>query len=319
MTDKEKKQKAKEFAADWHDKGYEKGETSRFWIDLLGRVFAIPNAANYIEFEKQIKLDNGKQGFIDGYIPSVKVLIEQKGSHVDLRKPERQSDGTMQTPYQQARRYENEILKNEQPDWIILCNFQEFIVYDMRVDKKAPVLEFTLDLLPKEFAKLDFLVDKNVKKIINEVDISISAGKLVSELYDALLEQYADTVSPESLRSLNILCVRLVFCFFAEDAGVFSGVNIFGKYLDKFRNDLPSMRRTLLDVFRILDTPNSERDPYDDPSLLKFPYVNGGLFDKNLHVTVPPFNDKIAEIIIDKASYGFDWSGISPDHIRRGL
>lgn len=187
MTDKEKKLKAKEFAEDWSGKDYEKGETSRFWIDLLDRVYGVANAANYIEFEKQIKLENGKQGFIDGYIPSVKVLIEQKGSHVDLRKPERQSDRTMQTPYQQARRYENEILKDEQPDWIILCNFNEFIVYDMRVDKKIPVLEFTLDNLPKMFAQLDFLVDNNVRKIINEVDISIAACKLVSELYDALL------------------------------------------------------------------------------------------------------------------------------------
>lgn len=311
MNAMEQKTAAKKFAADWSGKGYEKGETARFWIDLLDRVFGVPNAANYIEFEKQIKLENGNQGFIDGYIPSVKVLIEQKGSHVDLRKPERQSDGTMQTPYQQARRYENEILKDEQPDWIILCNFNEFIVYDMRVDKKSPVLEFTLDRLPKEYPNLEFLVDKNVQKVINEVDISIAAGKLVSELYDALLEQYDDPTSPDNLRSLNILCVRLVFCFYAEDAGVFKGSNIFGKYLDKFRSDLPTMRRTLIELFKHLDTPESEWDKYDT-ELNQFPYVNGGLFDKNLNITIPPFNEKISEIIIDKASYGFDWAGISP-------
>lgn len=311
MNAMEQKTVAKKFAADWSGKGYEKGETARFWIDLLDRVFGVPNAANYIEFEKQIKLENGNQGYIDGYIPSVKVLIEQKGSHVDLRKPERQSDGTMQTPYQQARRYENEILKDEQPDWIILCNFNEFIVYDMRVDKKSPVLEFTLDRLPKEYPNLEFLVDKNVRKVINEVDISIAAGKLVSELYDALLEQYDDPKSSDNLRSLNILCVRLVFCFYAEDAGVFKGSNTFGKYLDKFRNDLPTMRRTLIELFKHLDTPESEWDKYDT-ELNQFPYVNGGLFDKNLNITIPPFNEKISEIIIDKASYGFDWAGISP-------
>lgn len=311
MTDKEKKLKAKEFAADWSGKGYEKGETSRFWIDLLDRVYGVENAANYIEFEKQIKLENGNQGFIDGYIPSVKVLIEQKGSHVDLRKPEKQSDGTFLTPYQQSRRYENEILKDEQPDWIILCNFTEFIVYDMRVDKKSPVLEFTLDNLPKVFSQLDFLVDKNFRKVINEVDISIAAGKLVSEMYDAFLEQYDDPQSPENLRSLNVLCVRLVFCFYAEDAGVFKGSNLFGKYLDKFRGDLPTMRRTLIELFKHLDTPEAEWDKYDT-ELNQFPYVNGGLFDKKLNITIPPFNEKIAEIIIDKASYGFDWAGISP-------
>lgn len=311
MTDKEKKQKAKDFAADWNGKGYEKGETSRFWIDLLGRVFGIPNAANYIEFEKQIKLDNGNQGFIDGYIPSVKVLIEQKGSKVDLRKPEKQSDGTMQTPYQQARRYENEILKNEQPDRIILCNFTEFIVYDMRVDKKSPVLEFALENLPKNVFQLDFLVDKNEQKIIRETEISIAAGKLVSELYDALLEQYDDPADPENLRSLNILCVRLVFCFYAEDAGVFGGSNMFGKFLDKFKNDLPTMRKMMIELFKHLDTPQNEWDEYDT-DFNQFPYVNGGLFDKNLKVKIPPFNEKIAEIIVEKASYGFDWKDISP-------
>lgn len=312
MTDKEKKLKAKEFAADWSGKGYEKGETSRFWIDLLDRVFGVPNAANYMEFEKQIKLENGKQGFIDGYIPAVKVLIEQKGSHVDLRKPEKQSDGTFLTPYQQSRRYENEILKDEQPDWIIICNFSEFIIYDMRVDKKKPVLEFKLEDLPKEYANLEFLVDNSVQKIISEVDISIAAGKLVAEMYDALLEGYGDEPTPDDLRSLNILCVRLVFCFYAEDAGVFGGNNLFGKYLDQFRQQPMTMRKMLIELFRILDTPKDERDPYDDPSLLEFPYVNGGLFDKNLKIIYPKFTEKIAEMMIDKASSGFDWSGISP-------
>lgn len=311
MTDKEKKLKVKDFVSDWSNKGYEKGETSRFWIDLLGRVLGIPNAANYIEFEKPIKLENGKQGFMDGYIPSSKVLIEQKGSHVDLRKPEKQSDGTMKTPYQQARRYENEILKNEQPDWIILCNFSEFIVYDMRVDKKLPVLEFTLDNLPKNVFQLDFLIDKNAQKVIRETEISIAAGKLVSQLYDALLEQYDDPAESENLRSLNILCVRLVFCFYAEDAGVFTGSNTFGKFLEKFKNDLPGMRRNLIELFKHFDTPQDEWDEYD-MDFNQFPYVNGGLFDKNLKVKVPPFNEKIADIIINEACYGFDWKDISP-------
>ena len=311
MTDKEMKSKAREFVKSWNGKGYEKGETQRFWIDLLDRVFGVPNASNYIEFEKPIKLESGKQGFIDGYIPSVKVLIEQKGSHVDPRKPEKQSDGTFQTPYQQARRYENQILQNEQPHWIIVCNFSEFIIYDMRVDKTKPVCEFTLDNLPNEIANLQFLVDTNVKKVITEVEISVAAGALVSEMYDALLEQYSDPTAPETLHSLNVLCVRLVFCFYAENAGVFKA-NSFGRYLDKYRKEPQNMRKVLIEVFRTLDTPYNERDPYDDKELLDFPYVNGGLFDKNLKITIPAFNEKIAEIIIDKASFGFNWSAISP-------
>ena len=311
MTDKERKLKAREFVKDWSGKGYEKGETQRFWIDLLDRVFGVPNASNYIEFEKPIKLESGKQGFIDGYIPSAKVLIEQKGSHVDPRKPEKQSDGTFQTPYQQAHRYENQILKNEQPDWIIVCNFSEFIIYDMRVDKTKPVREFTLEELPNELANLQFLVDTNVKKVITEVEISVAAGALVSEMCDAFLEQYSDPESPETLHSLNVLCVRLVFCFYAENAGIFKS-NSFGRYLDKFRTEPQVMRKMLTELFRMLDTPYDERDPYDDKELLEFPYVNGGLFDKNLKITIPAFNEKIAEIIIDKASFGFNWSAISP-------
>ena len=311
MTDKEMKSKAREFVKSWNGKGYEKGETQRFWIDLLDRVFGVPNASNYIEFEKPIKLESGKQGFIDGYIPSVKVLIEQKGSHIDPRKPEKQSNGTFQTPYQQARRYENQILKDEQPDWIIVSNFNEFIIYDMRVDKTKPVCEFTLDDLPNKIANLQFLVDTNIKKVITEVEISVAAGALVSELYDALLEQYSDPTAPETLHSLNVLCVRLVFCFYAENAGVFKA-NSFGRYLDKYRKEPQNMRKVLIEVFRTLDTPYNERDPYDDKELLDFPYVNGGLFDKNLKIAIPAFNEKIAEIIIDKASFGFNWSAISP-------
>ncbi len=299
-------QAAKKFAEFWKDKGYEKGESQKFWIDLLEHVYGVENISEYISFEDQVKLDH--TSFIDGYIPSTHVLIEQKGLGKDLKKGIKQSDGSVLSPFQQAKRYAAELPYSQRPRWIVTCNFSEFLVYDMEKPNGEPEQIFLKDL-PKEYYRLQFLVNKEDEHIKKEMEVSLQAGELVGKLYNALLAQYINPESPESLKSLNMLCVRLVFCLYAEDSGVFGRHSMFHDYLAQF--DKNSIRKALIELFKILDTPDSERDPYDKTALSEFPYVNGGLF-KDDNIEIPNFSDEIIDILLNKASDDFDWSLISP-------
>lgn len=306
MTEKEKRAAAKQFASDWHNRGDEKQETQSFWLSLLQKVFGVAEPEKYIRFEMPVKLDN--TSFIDGFIKDTLVLIEQKSMDVNLDKKHGQSDGSSLTPYEQARRYGGYLNYGEQPRWIVVCNFQEFRVHDMTKPNDAPEI-IMLSELEKEYHRLQFLVNAEEESIKKETEISVKAGELVDKLYGAILKQYKDPENPETLRSLNVLCVRLVFCLYAEDAGVFGGKDKFGRYLKKFPAE--EVRSKLIELFEILNTPIDQRDPYKAEELLDFPYVNGGLFKKD-NIEIPRFTPEIVDLLVDKASMGFDWSEISP-------
>lgn len=309
MTDVQQRAAAKEFAAYWKNHGDEKQETQRFWIDLLRNVYGVPNPEQSIEFEVPVKLSH--TSFIDGYLADTRVLIEQKGADIDLKKGYKQSDGQMLTPYQQARRYAGYLPFNKTPRWIVVCNFQTFEIHDMNFPNGEPEV-LTLADLEKNYSRLQFLVDTGSKNIKKEMEVSLQAGELVGVLYDALLKQYKDRTAPETLKSLNALCVRLVFCLYAEDAGIFGRRDMFHDYL----KDVPAagIRKALVELFQILDQKPEERDKYlsdDNPALAAFPYVNGGLFaDENIEI--PPFTEELKNILLSKASEDFDWSAISP-------
>ncbi|MGN0006021.1 MAG: DNA methyltransferase [Candidatus Gastranaerophilaceae bacterium] len=306
LNEQERRKAANSFAEYWKDKGYEKGESQKFWLELLGTVYGVENASHYIEFEDQVHLDH--TSFIDGYIPETKVLIEQKGLGKDLRKAIKQSDGSLLTPFQQAKRYSAELPFSRRPRWIITCNFSEFLVYDMENPNSEPE-QILLKNLDKEFYRLDFLVDTGNENIKREMEISIKAGEIVGRLYDALRQQYVNPDDEGSLKSLNMLCVRLVFCFYAEDAGVFGKHLMFHDYLKEF--DARHLRSALIDLFKILNTKIEDRDPYIDEELAQFPYVNGGLFAEE-NIEIPQFTDEIRDLILQNASEDFDWSEISP-------
>ena len=309
MNDTQQKQAAKAFAERWAGKGYEKGESQIFWATLLTDVFGVNNVADFIEFEDQVHLDH--TSFIDGYIPSTKVLIEQKGLGKDLNKAIRQSDGSFLTPFQQAKRYITELPVSKHPRWVVTCNFAEFYIYDMERPGGEPE-KIKLADLEREYYRLQFLVQTGNEHLKREMEISIAAGDIVGLLYDAFLKQYRDPDAPETLKSLNVLCVRLVFCLYAEDAGIFGRRGMFHDYLAQF--DARQMRRALVDLFRVLDQKPEERDPYlseDNPVLAAFPYVNGGLF-ANEDIEIPPFTEEIRTLLLTKASDDFDWSEISP-------
>ena len=306
MTDNEKKIAAKEFAEYWKDRGYEKGESQKFWLSLLGEVLGVEHPAQFIQFENQVKLDN--TSFIDGTIPSTHVLIEQKSAGKDLRKGIRQSDGTFLTPFQQAKRYSSELPYSERPRWIITCNFQEFLIYDMEKPTGEPETIYLKDL-PKEYYRLSFLTDTGSEIIRKEMEVSIKAGELVGMLYDEILKQYKNPDDENTLKSLNMLCVRIVFCLYAEDSGLFGEHLKFHNYLKGF--SVRDVRRAIIDLFKVLDTKIENRDPYLDEVLASFPYVNGGLFaDENIEI--PNFNEKIVNLLLKNASEDFDWSEISP-------
>lgn len=305
ISEQEKKRAAKEFAAFWKGKGYEKGESQKFWMELLGQVYGVDNPSHFIVFEDQVHLDH--TSFIDGYIPETKVLIEQKGLGKDLRKPIKQSDGTRLTPFQQAKRYSAELPYSKKPRWIVTCNFSEFLVYDMENPNAEPE-QILLKDLPKEHYRLNFLTDVKSEHIKREMEVSIKAGELVGKIYDALRKQYREPDSPESLKSLNILCVRLVFCLYAEDADVFNRL-LFYNYLDSYKPN--HLRAALLDLFKVLNTPEEERSPYLDEELAAFPYVNGGLFAEE-DIEIPQFTEEIKQLLMKDASADFDWSEISP-------
>ena len=309
MTDMEKRTAAKEFAADWKGRGDEKQETQSFWMALLQKVFGVTEPDKYIEFEVRVKLSH--TSFIDGFIKSTRVLIEQKGQDIDLRKGYKQSDGSMLTPYQQARRYAGYLPHDQNPRWIIVCNFQEFHIHDMNRPNDAPEVVLLSDL-EKEYSRLNFLVDTGDENIKREMEISMQAGELVGKLYDAFMKQYIDPTNERTLKSLNMLCVRLVFCLYAEDAGIFGKNNMFHDFL---RNrGMQKGRKALRELFRILDQKPEDRDPYlaeDDPDLAAFPYVNGGLFSDE-DIEIPPFNEEIYNLLLTRASEDFNWSDISP-------
>ncbi len=306
MTDMEQKAAAKHFAEYWADRGYEKGESQPFWLSLLRDVFGVEHPEEYISFEDQVHLDH--TSFIDGYIAESKVLVEQKGINKSLTSAIRQSDGSLLTPFQQAKRYITELPLSKHPRWVVTCNFKSFLVYDMERPNGEPE-EILLENLPTEYYRLSFLVDSKNVSLQREMEVSIAAGELVGLLYDAFAKQYVDPESERAMKSLNVLCVRLVFCLYAEDAGIFGRRGMFHDYMVQF--DARHSRSAIIDLFHVLDQKPEDRDPYLDPDLAAFPYVNGGLF-ANEDIEIPHFTDEIRTLLLEKASANFNWAEISP-------
>lgn len=306
MTDTQQRAAAKAFAKNWKDRGYEKGDSQIFWVELLTTVFGVTEISQFISFEDQVHLDH--TSFIDGYIEKTHVMIEQKSINKSLTAAIRQSDGSMLTPFEQAKRYSSELPYSKRPRWIVTSNFQSFYIYDMEKPGGDPEI-IRLEDLEKEYYRLQFLVDEGNTNLQREMEVSIAAGEIVGLLYDALAKQYVDPTTERAMKSLNILCVRIVFCLYAEDAGIFGQHGMFHDYLEEF--DTRHMRKAVIELFQVLDTKPEDRDPYMEESLAQFPYVNGGLF-ANEDIEIPQFTDEIRNLLLEKASADFDWSEISP-------
>ncbi|MCI6579299.1 MAG: N-6 DNA methylase [Campylobacter sp.] len=310
---KELEQAAKHFIQKYKDKSNEKSSAQSFWIDFLG-IF-VPSPTEKIEFEKRVSLSH--TSFIDAYIPHAKTLIEQKSSGIDLNKAKKQSDGSELTPFEQAKRYNDELPHSQKARYIIVCNFDEFHIHDMENPKDPPQIINFADLT-KQIHRFTFLNESKNDELkalalAKQSELSFKAARLIKQIQDELIALYAAATpsgepSEQDFASINMLLTRLVFCFYADDSGVFTRHDMFGAYLATHK---ANMRQAILDVFSMLSTPEHKRSKFADPELLAFPYTNGGLFefyDEN----IPQFNDKLAELIIDKATFGFDFSLISP-------
>ena len=297
--------KAKEFVAKWVGRGNEKQETQQYWNDLLFNVLGAPTDME-IQYEKPVKI-NGQTKYIDAYLPDTLTLIEQKSLGVDLMKAETQSDGTKLTPYEQGRRYGGYLPKFEQPRWIIDCNFEQIRVHDMNKPGDPPEVIYLKDI-EKDYTRLNFIIKEDDEHIKKELELSLKAGELVGKIHDRFLEQYHDPMAKKTQNSLNILCTRLVFCMYAEDAALFGNKDAFTEYISKYEPG--DIRQALLNLFKVLDTPEDERaDMYLSDELEAFPYCNGGLF-ANENIVIPKITQEIKNTLIDAA--GFNWSEISP-------
>lgn len=308
MTDSEQREAARQFYYTWKDRGDEKSDSQSFWLNLLSDVLGMSDASNRVIFEKRVIVD-GQTKFIDAFIPESRVLIEQKSLKKGLSKEITQSGGTELTPYQQAKRYSDNLPFDEKPRWIVVSNFAEIRIHDMNTrEPEKEYISVMLQDIQSEYHRLKFLLKEEEKIASKEVEISVQAGNIVGQIYDSLLEQYADKTNPESLKSLNKLCVRLVFCMYAEDSGLFGNHLMFHDYMQQY--DAKSWRKALIDLFMVLDTKPENRDPYLEDDLAAFPYVNGGLFAEE-NIEIPRITNDIVNLILEKGC-GFDWSEISP-------
>lgn len=308
MTQFEQEKQSRNFIELWKDKGNERSDAQKFWIQLLRNVFGVENSEQYINFELPIKVKSSTT-FADGYIENTHTLIEMKGKNIDLSKEEKQSDGNSLTPYQQAKRYGDNLGYSMRPRWIIICNFQEFHIYDMDKPHQKPEI-LLLENLEKEYYRLNFLIDINDENTKKEMEISYKAGLIVGKLYDKLFDEYKQKEPDERkfAESINALCVRLIFCLYAEDAGLFGKHMMFHDYLKQYQ--AKDWKNALNLLFRILNQPIEKRDKWENPEVLAFPYINGGLFAEDLQI--PQITEEIRNIVLVEASENFDWSDISP-------
>lgn len=322
-----KTKELKDFIQTWQTQGSEVADKVTYWNTLL-EILGVPKqqieTKTYIEYEKPIKLRENEKfhGSIDAYIPSTKVLIEQKSNGVDLFKAESRANGgdtEKITPFEQAKRYDNHLGSKEKANFLVLSNFNQIVIYDVResVDVKPVIID--LKDLEKDLYLLNFLVKPDeTKRLEKEKRISVAAGELVSKIYNEFANIFAkyDGVDDEKIKhSINTLCVRLVFCLYAEDAGLFATKEQFYNYLQPIAPNKIGL--ALKALFKVLDTKIDDRkkdDPFwedEHPELSQFPYVNGGLF-ADTDIIIPPFSDELKDIVLNQASRGFDWSDISP-------
>ena len=334
-SDTAQRQAARKFVEYWtFQRGSEKGEDQQFWNSLLGEVLGMDDVKSHVQYQVPVPM-KGTTKFLDAWIPETRVLIEHKSRGVNLDAPQAGHGGL--TPYDQAAEYDAARPFDEKARWIVTCNFDEFRIYD-RAKPLAPPLTLKLGNLPKEAYRLAFLVNPKEKAIDRELEISVQAGRIVGEIYDALLKQYdegsllslrgdsesrrlgEDSKTPPSLQNsktpssesnylaaLNRLCVRLVFCLYAEDADIFPK-DCFRRLLE----NTPSLflRERLIRLFQTLDTPTDKRNPYLDAELCAFPYTNGGLFHNAAESDIPPITDDLRQLLIGASQ--FDWREITP-------
>lgn len=264
---------------------YERGETQTFYNEFFN-IFGV-NRRRVATFEQAVKLLDNKQGFIDLFWKGV-LLVEQKSEGRDLEKAK-----------QQAFKYLDGIQDNELPQYILLCDFQNFELYDLDNNKEY---KFKLSELPEHIELFGFLAGYEKKEYTDFQQANIEASELMGKLYDQLKE------SGYAQHDLELFLVRLLFCMFADDTGIFER-DIFKQLIEERTNiDGSDTGMWIAQLFDVLNTPVEKRQKNLDEDLAQFPYVNGSLFDKT--VRIPSFDSKMRKALLDCCYY--TWNGVSP-------
>ncbi|HOA48926.1 MAG TPA: N-6 DNA methylase [Novosphingobium sp.] len=281
------KRRAKAFSDEWKDAHYEKGETQSFYNDFF-EIFGIRRRQVAV-YEKQVQaIDATRRGFIDLFWPGT-LIVEQKSAGKDLYKAQLQ-----------ASEYFNWLPQRDQPRFILTCDFQRWKLVDL--DDNGRELSFTLPELHKHVTAFDFMLGRKVS-FETQANVTIKAAELMGKLHDAL------EASGYVGHDLEQLLVRLLFCLFADDTGIFQPKDIFLQLVENdTRPDGSDVGRVLNDLFDVLDTPEDKRQSTLQAELNAFPYVNGRLFAGRLRT--PHFTAAMREHLLDAAKH--DWSGVSP-------
>jgi len=276
---------AKAFAEEWKDAHYEKGETQSFYNDFF-EIFGIKRRTVAV-YEQRVKLLNNKQGFIDLFWPRT-LLVEQKSAGLKLDRAQGQ-----------ALDYLYGVHPTEQPRWILTCDFQTWNLLDLETGGE---LKFRLADLHKHITAFDFMLGRKVS-FESQAGVTIKAAELMGKLHDALEE------AGYTGHDLEQLLVRLLFCLFADDTGIFQPKDIFLQLIENdTRPDGSDTGMVLTQLFDVLDTPEGARQKGLSGELDAFPYVNGQLFSGRL--LIPQFSAKMRDHLLDAARH--DWSGVSP-------
>lgn len=306
------KRDAEEFAKRWAGRGDENQETQLYRIDLFQNVLGLEDALERLRFEEPVVTDSGSKhaGYIDVLIPSASALVEQKSLGIDLDKPE-ERQGRMVTPAEQGRGYAVGLPLSRQPRYVVTCNFSTIRVYDRNTDPLCthdPQLQIELSDLPKNVAALQFLKGAGEAPASVSRAVSVEAGRIMGQIHAEIAALYHDPDSEESHHALSVLCTRIMFLMFCEDAGLIEP-GLFQRYVAA--NDAAHLRRALLDLFQWLDTDDEARaDDYPDELMARFPYMDGGLFRER--VPIPQLNETVRTEILVSGCQEFDWSGVDP-------
>ncbi|VXD22077.1 DNA methyltransferase [Planktothrix paucivesiculata] len=279
------KQRAIAFSKEWETETSEKSESQSFWNDFFN-VFGI-SRRRVGSFELPIKKADNKQGFIDLLWKGM-ILVEHKSKGKDLDKAT-----------QQAKDYFPNLKEHELPKYILVSDFQKFRLYDLDTDETT---EFELKDFVNHVHLFGFMAGYEKRVYKDEDPVNIKAAELMGELHDRLKEiGYIG-------HDLEVYLVRLLFCMFADDTGIFNK-GIFWEYIDLHtKEDGSDLAMHIASIFHVLNTPNDKRLKNLDENLVQFPYVNGKLFEE----TVKPaaFDKPMREMLLKDC--GFDWGKISP-------
>ena len=277
---------AARFAEEWKDAGYERGETQSFYNDFF-EVFGVKRR-QVASFEEPVKKLGGKQGFIDLFWKGV-LLIEHKSAGRKLAPAK-----------EQALDYFPGLKPSELPRYILVSDFQTFELYDLEEGSSAA---FPLAELPQHVEKFGFILGIKKRTFHDQDPVNIKASELMGKLHDALL------ASGYKGEDLERLLVRLLFCLFADDTGIFEPIGIFTDLIaQRTAEDGSDVGPWLAQLFDVLNEPEQERQSKLDEDLQAFPYVNGDLFAARLRV--PAFTKEMRAVLLEACD--FNWDAISP-------